>query len=215
VVERTGLDGFFWDSYVDAWEEVVSPWPLKMKPAFHRVVEMTAELQSFCRYFTVEAQPPWARPCVGNGIAGLSSIEGCHYANYGRYFGNIEADRPDMMDFYFRNLAYGAGSVMEWYELPKIMAKADIARQLRQINRSYMAAQSHMGTRRLVEDDRGVEWTSADGRIRVYFSFADGAFLPLQRAQDVRCLTTGQSVTCRRDGSFAVKAQHVYSMTKE
>lgn len=213
VVERTGLDGFFWDSYVDAWEEVVSPWPLKMKPAFHRVVQLTAELQSFCRYFTVEAQPPWARPCVGNGIAGLSCLEGCHYANIGRYFGNIEADRPDIMDFYFRNLAYGAGSVMEWYEMPKILARPELARAFRQINHDFLAAQPDMGTRRLIEGDPGVEWISPDGQRGIFFSFSDGLFRSAAQGRDVRCLTTGETLTVRSDGSFVVKAHHVYQFT--
>ncbi len=210
VIERTGLDGFFWDSYVDAWLEVVSPWDLKMKPAFERVAQMTAELQKICRYFVVEAQGVWSRPVVGNGIAGPSVLEGCQYANYGRFFGDFDPNRPDILDFYFRNLAYGAGSVMGCEFLDKVLANRSLAEGLTRVNTDYMAVREYMGKRRLLEGDPGVEWTSADGQHMVFFAFRDGRYQPGQRFTEVKCVTKGEPVPPRRDGSLDVSAGNTY-----
>ncbi len=215
ILEESGADGFFWDSHVDAWFEPIDATDGTFRPQFEEAMRLTAELQQMSKYLCVEAQSPFVQMMVGSP-SGLGMLEGCEYANYDRDLGNHDwLDQPEAALIYYRYFAYGGGIRFAWTVLDRIEADPELAAAIRQTNLDIVAARPYMGKRRLLEGDPGVEWTSADGRAQVYFSFSAKRYQPERRPAAVRSLTTDESVEVDGDGGFPTRPRETYLISLE
>ncbi len=211
VMEEGGVDGYFLDSHVDSLLEPIDASDGTYTPQFEQGVRFTVELQKHCKYLCAESQSPFALIQVGNGIAGMKPVEGLEYINYDRHFGAIDyLTSKDWLDGYYRNYAYGGNTPFSFRIFDKVMADRKWFDSIRQTHLDTMAARPYMAKRRLLPGDPGVEWTSADRRHVVYFSFEKGAYKAPKKPLQARCLTTGEACALAADGRLAVEPRKTY-----
>ncbi len=110
-------------------------------------------------------------------------------------------------DYYYRSLACKSPCWVSW---PTFGDTPEVHEKIGQANRDYCAVVEQMQYRRTLPDDAGVEWTNANDRSRVLFSFADARYEcdGLRSAWDVTADEAMEIV----GGGFVPQPTHTYKI---
>lgn len=170
-----------------------------------------------------EGRGPFAISGSGYSESRLQYYQGHEHRAYGtsmnfNFSPRTEAGGEFRIDFY-RFAANKALPYNSWGENARkiwdqILADGTLQAEVRHANHDYNAVVEHMGKRRLLHGDHGVEWTSHNPADRTTVLFAYDAFnyqLP-DAGMRVVDVTTGETV--RADGqTLDTEARHTYLVT--
>lgn len=134
-------------------------------------------------------------------------------SSYLGHRGNEEQDRAinDVLtegDYYYRMLANRAPAWLSW---PVFSQTPERHAKIAQNNRDYAAVVEHMKLRTTLPDDRGVEWSDPEAKVRVVFAFRD--WVHEARGAAVTDVTTGEAVEVE-EAKFAVQGMHTYVLER-
>jgi len=180
IRERTGLGGFWLDSYINFTHGVkCATRELEIRQA-EAIVRFHAAIQQLGYVTYTEASSDFGIKSNGFPVGGLDAPEPTwpapdEFADTSPYLGGWREEREIRLaeglmegDRYFRYLANKCVPFVYWR---RFRDRPEWHAKLTQANRAYNAVVSFMDKRQLLPDDKGVVWTSADGRTRVLFAF--------------------------------------------
>jgi hypothetical protein len=220
VKQRTGLDGFFMDSYHNLVFSPINHRSPDKAPQVEALLDYQVQLQKAGVQFHIETQ----------GIFGVSlnwfHLRRDKFRRKGGvedFFGQ-EYTLKNMLpciksewlrdglvtdDFLYRATACGSPLRVEAdLPYPRAVAFPDYAytRRLGDVNKEYNQVCACMGKRRLLEADRGVEWTNRRNNTVVLFAYKPFDYPAQGKVHDV---TAGHPIDTR-NGSFRTKKYHTY-----
>lgn len=221
IREQTGLGSLWLDSY--------NSFTHNIRCADRRVyIEQTQDLFDFHARLSqlgyilyIESTGTFGIPAAGFPVANLDSPHPTGPDPMTRYGvsgylgqrGNEKQDRAinDVItrgDYYYRCLANKAPCWLSW---PTFSHTPDVHAKIGQANRDYNQVVRWMKYRRMLPDDRGVEWTNLEDRTRVLFSYRKGRYTcpGMTAAYDV---TADQAVEVAGEG-FMAEPSHTYRLT--
>ncbi len=182
IRERTGLAGFWLDSYTNFTHGVkCATRQLEVEQA-GALIRFHAAIQQLGYITYTEASSDFGTKSNGLPVGGLDSpepswpapeelVDTSPYSGSWREEHEVRvAEGMAERDRYFRYLANKCVPFIYWRRFrdqPKWQEKIAAA------NHAYYAAVEFMDTRQLLPDGKGVLWTSADGRVQVMFAFRD------------------------------------------
>ncbi len=110
-------------------------------------------------------------------------------------------------DYYYRCLANKGPLWLSW---PSFSKNREPWERIRQANQDYTAVVEHMHRRRTLPEDRGVEWTSAEAKTVILFSFRPARYerTGMEQVFDV---TADQPVELA-DDAFGTLPSHTYEI---
>ncbi|GEM_PF-6279917 len=218
--KRTGLDGFFLDSYHNLVFSPINYGVLDKAPQVDAVIDYQVRLQKAGAQMLIESQ----------GIFGVS-LNWFHPGKekfkrkgaFEDFFGQeytlknmlpcIKAEwiRDGIItdDFIYRTTACGSPIRIEIdFQYPAPIEFPDYAYtgRLGAVNQEYNQVHEYMQKRRLLESDRGVEWTNSKDDAVVLFAFKVFTF---PARDDVYDVTVGKTVSVS-NGKFRTEKYHTY-----
>lgn len=213
ITRRAGLDGLWMDSYHNFAIEVATPKNGVLIPQFEHVIGLQRKLQKMGFVLYAEGWTPLAVTSCGIIDGRKRRYEGHEYrALWTAAWLEGGKNNPGLAGLdYFRFLAFGAAPILYSHMWPHSKPLYNFsAQQIENISRWHRwsgqvrALMTQAPT--LLDDDRGVLWTSRDGA--ALFSFREGR-VKLPQAARVVDLATGQAV--RRQGqTYRVERYRVY-----
>ena len=227
VRRETGLNGVMFDTYhTEGGVYPVNYADPLLRPQAEEVFKLQARLQKLGLVNTIEGVGPF-----GVSTWGLcTNAEGVHHNLLQDYFdrnafaayktsfgGSFDSIANGVLtsDQYCRLAAnkclmcLGVNTVIWKFDAKKTNREVGtvFTEPFQQANHDYNAVSKWMHRRTLLEKDRGVEWSSKDGKTAVLFSFADSRHA-LPRSAAVRDLTAGKELAAA--DAIAAKKNHTY-----
>lgn len=180
VCERTGLNGFLWDSYSNLGWWQVDYSDGSMRPQFQKMAELYAEMIRRGLYVQPEAIVAFSsHSCCGLHGGDVYAGELLGYS----YDSSISLGRTDDDDAelirgrvpphrLFQCLAHRRIPVMHFHKVPRDEWQSSAVTAFKDYFAMYKAARSHMKHRTVLPDNNGVVWEGNDGE-RLIWSFKD------------------------------------------
>lgn len=183
IRSKTGLGGLWLDSYVNFTHNVkCATRKLEIEQA-NALVRFHSEIQKIGYVTYTEASSDFGIKSNGFPIAGLDTPEPVwpqphEFYDTSPYIGPQGEPQETRLAKgliderrYFRYVANKCVPFVCWRALRN---RLDWQRKVGEVNRAFNSVVPFMFRRRLLPARAGIEWTSADGKIRVVFSFRDG-----------------------------------------
>ncbi len=157
---------------------------------------------------SADGRSPFALPSLDGEVLGY--LKGIEFIGYNT---SIEIDaqafKEGKLDLfqYYRLLANKA--------VPTIVWRGDehfqdiLPQEIMELNRIFKKAQPMMKKRRLLAEDRGVEWQDPDSENRIIFAFKSFDY-QVDITREVMELTTGEMVEVDEYGRFQVEPGRIY-----
>ncbi|HUT10474.1 MAG TPA: putative glycoside hydrolase [Thermoguttaceae bacterium] len=219
TMKRTGLDGFFLDSYHNLFFQPINYADPAKTPQMEALIDLQVQLQRAGAKIMIETQgifgislnwfAPASMPFHRKG--GLEGVYGQEYTlkNMHPCINSTWLTQGLIPDaFLYRATACGSPIRVETehgYPEPIRFPDQAYAGMLGRVNREYNRVHTLMEKRRLLEDDLGVEWTNGSDDRKVLFAFAD---FPCATAGRVEDITSGRTFASVR--VFSAERFHTY-----
>ncbi len=178
VCQRTGLDGFLWDSFSNLGWWQVDYADGSMRPQFDKMAELYAELTRTGLYVQPEAIVSFSsHSCCGlhGGDVYAGDLLGYSYDTVISLH-RTDADETAILrgqapvDRLFRCLAHRRVPGMSLHQVPRAEWQPAAVAAIKEYFAAYKLARKSMRQRTVLKDDRGVLWQGADGE-RLLWSF--------------------------------------------
>jgi hypothetical protein len=195
VCERTGLDGYLWDSYSNLGWWQVDYSDGSMRPQFDRMAALYAEMTRRGLYVKPEGIVAFSsHNCIGlhGGDIYTGDLLGYSYdTSIGLARTAYEGDKllrgEVPADGLFRCLAHRRAPSLELHRVPRAQWDATAAATIKSFFAMYRAARAGMQRRTVLKDDAGVLWDDGAGG-RLLWSFkaqpwSDGSAIDLLTGQ--------------------------------
>ena len=221
IRERTGLGSLWLDSYNSFTHSIRCADRRVLVEQGQDLFDFHARLSELGYVLYIESTGTLGIPAPGFPVANLDSpdptgpdpITRYGVSGYLSQRGNEAQDSAineviTRGDYYYRCLANKSPCWVSW---PTFSKTPSVHAEIGQANRDYNQVVEWMQYRRTLPDDRGVEWTNAEGETRVLFAYRHARHTcpGLTTAHDV---TADQAVNIA-DGSFVAEPCHTYRLT--
>ncbi len=172
VCERTGLNGYLWDSYSNLGWWQVDYSDGSMRPQFDKMAELYAEMSRRGLYVKPEAIVAFSsHSCCGlhggnvyaGELLGYSYDTGIALDNTGNADTDILRGQASA-EMLFRCLAHRRSPGMALHKVPQAEWDAQAVATIKEYFAMYKAARGGMKRRTVLADDAGVLWRDAQGR---------------------------------------------------
>jgi hypothetical protein len=180
IRQRTGLGGFWLDSYINFTHGVkCATREMEIRQA-ESLARFHVAIQRLGYVTYTEASSDFGIKSNGFPVAGTAAPEPSwpaaeELADTSPYNGGWTENEEICVarglageGRYFRYLANKCVPFIYW---PRVAARADWQEALAGANHAYNAVVEFMETRELLPNDEGVQWTSADGKVKAIFAF--------------------------------------------
>ena len=219
IRERTGLGGFWLDSYTNFTHGVKCATRELEIAQGDALIRFHAAIQQLGYITYTEASSDFGIKANGLPVGGLDSptpswpapdelYDTSPYAGSWKEEYELQLAEGFVRDgWYFKALANRCVPFVHWR---RFRDKPAWQRELAAANRAYNAAVPYMHVRQLLPDGAGVLWTSADGKVQILFAFTSQTMdLPDRK---VVLLPDATPVEATEAGRFGLQAGKAYAL---